>query len=92
MVDQRHLQMQYKLSPVLAKIMLLLLKHEAVTVEMIETDEDITNDGAVAVHRLRRRLAGTGVEIENVRGLGYFIPAEMKKVVSDKAAEPSHGA
>lgn len=39
-------------------------------------DEDLTDNGLdIAVHRLRRKLEGTGVELRTVRGLGYLLRA-----------------
>lgn len=58
----------------------LLLRRERVTSreQLIETlckwDESLSDNGLdIAVYRLRRKLAGSGVQLRTVRGLGYLI-------------------
>ena len=61
----------------------LLLRRGRVTSreQLIETlckwDETLSDNGLdIAVYRLRRKLAGSGVLLRTVRGLGYLIEAE----------------
>jgi DNA-binding response OmpR family regulator len=62
----------------------MLLVEKTVTVSMIEGKHNLTEDAAVAVHRLRRRLLGSNIEIKSQRGLGYWMDAESKKLVWTK--------
>lgn len=44
-------------------------------------DQDLTDNGLdISVHRLRRKLNGTGVQIRTIRGLGYLLE-EMSPAV-----------
>jgi two-component system OmpR family response regulator len=40
-------------------------------------DTSLTDNGLdIAVHRLRRKLEGSGVRVRTVRGLGYLLETE----------------
>lgn len=61
----------------------LLLRRGRVTSreQLIETlckwDETLSDNGLdIAVHRLRRKLDGSGVQLRTVRGLGYLVEAD----------------
>lgn len=44
--------------------------------KVFNLDSDSSPDAVeVVVHRLRKKLAGTGVQIVTVRGLGYLLEA-----------------
>ncbi len=48
---------------------------------MFNLDSDSSPDAVeVVVHRLRKKLAGSGVQIVTVRGLGYLLEAEASGV------------
>lgn len=81
------LQMRYDLPPSLAKILLLLVENQVVTARMVELDHKLTKDAKVAVHRLRRRLEDTAVEIKSRRDVGYWIEAASRDIVR-KAMQP----
>lgn len=73
MNDLMRLQISYDLPPSLAKILVMLVDNEVVTARMIELDERLTKDAKVAIHRLRRRLEASAVEIKSRRDVGYWI-------------------
>jgi hypothetical protein len=74
------LQMRYDLPLSLAKILLLLVENQVVTTRMIELDHAITKDAKVAIHRLRRRLAATPIEIKHRRDVGYWLEKEAREL------------
>ena len=84
MEDLIRIRKNFELSQLLAGVLHLLLTEEVVSVSMIEKQEDLTEDAAVAVHRLRRRLLGTGIEVKSQRGLGYWLDDADKKAVRAK--------
>jgi two-component system OmpR family response regulator len=74
-----------ELSPREATLLDLLLVHtdKVVTKEQIAaawagdgTEVGVGNTAEVHIHRLRRKLEGSGVEIRTVRGLGYLLAVE----------------
>jgi two-component system OmpR family response regulator len=74
-----------ELSPREATLLELLLVHvdKVVTKEQIAaawagdgTEVGVGNTAEVHIHRLRRKLEGSGLEIRTVRGLGYLLAAE----------------
>ena len=57
--------------------------------KVFNLDSDSSPDAVeVVVHRLRKKLAGTGVQIVTVRGLGYMLEAGASDVstVGDNTA------
>lgn len=84
MIDAVDLMMKYKLTPSMAKALLLLLNNKIVTPAMVELNEPITTDGKVLMHRIRRRLTGTGIEIRSQRSVGYWLDqASKEKIMAD---------
>jgi hypothetical protein len=81
MIQAVDLQMRYKLTPSMAKALLLLLKNKIVTPNMIEIDQPITTDGKVLMHRIRRRLAGTPINIHSQRSVGYWLDQASREVI-----------
>ncbi len=79
------LQMRYDLPLTLAKILVLLARNQVVTVQMIEQEHRITKDAKVAIHRLRRRLDGAGVEIKSRRDFGYWLEKADRERVFEAA-------
>jgi two-component system OmpR family response regulator len=74
-----------ELSPREATLLELLLVHsdKVVTKEQIAaawagdgTEVGVGNTAEVHIHRLRRKLEGSGIEIRTVRGLGYLLAVE----------------
>lgn len=78
------LQMEYDLSPSLAKLMLLLIENKVVTANMIEHDFKIATDAKIAIHRLRRRLIPSGIEILSRRDVGYWLPISVKEAIEKR--------
>lgn len=81
MIEAVDLQMRYKLTPSMAKALLLLLKNKIVTPAMVEIDQPITTDGKVLMHRIRRRLAGTPINIHSQRSVGYWLDQASREVI-----------
>lgn len=82
MTELMALQMRFDLPLTLAKILALLMRNQVVTVPMIEQEHRITKDAKVAIHRLRRRLGNTEVEIKSRRDFGYWLEkADRERVV-----------
>lgn len=77
-IDVVDLQMNYELSPTLAKLLLLLVRSKVVTGREIEKDHKLSADARIAIHRLRRRLVGTGVVINSRRDVGYWLDIAAK--------------
>jgi two-component system OmpR family response regulator len=74
-----------ELSPREATLLELLLVHsdKVITKEQISAawsgdgaEVGVGNTAEVHIHRLRRKLEGSGLEIRTVRGLGYLLTAE----------------
>ena len=83
LVDELNtLQMRYDLTPLTARILILLAENQAVKPSMIETEYRLTKDSAVAVHRLRRRLVEHGIAINYRRGVGYWLSTDDRKKVA----------
>jgi hypothetical protein len=79
------LQVEYDLSEMMAKILVLLIENKLVTQAMVEEEHKITVDAKVAVYKLRLRLEGA-VDINSRRGVGYWISAgdreKLREVLS----------
>ena len=76
------LQMAFRLSSTLAKLLKLLLDHKMVTARMVEHEHKLSTDAKIAIHRLRRRMEGSGVAIESQRSVGYWIEPEAKELIT----------
>lgn len=79
MTDLLVLQRRYNLSPLLAKLLLLLAHNPIVTAEMISADNDaapIAN--RVSMVRLRKRLIPLGIYVQSQRHLGYWINEDIR--------------
>lgn len=77
------LQMRYDLPPSLAKILIMLVENQVVTARMIELDHRLTKDAKVAMHRLRRRLTASDVEIRSRRDVGYWLETPSREIVRE---------
>lgn len=86
MTVENVLQMRFEISRSLAKILVLLAENELVTAQMIETEHRITKDAKVAIHRLRRRMDGTGFEIRSQRGFGYWLEPQQREWLRERMA------
>lgn len=80
------LQLTYRLSPTLAKLLLLLLENKFVTARMVEAEHRLTTDAKIAMHRLRRRLDGLDVTIQSQRSLGYWLDEPTKQLIKQSAS------
>lgn len=89
MTDITDLQMQYNLSPALAKLLLLLLGNKVVTVRMVEKEHKLATDARIAVHRLRRRLDGTGIVVQSRRDVGYWLDATTRAGIAEAIDQES---
>jgi len=74
----------------------LALRPERVTsrAQLIEAlcdwDQELTDNGLdIAIHRLRRKLHGSGVGVRTIRGLGYMLQEEAS--ASEPPADEPHG-
>ena len=98
MLSQVDLMLKYKLTPSMAQVMVLLMENRIVTPTMVEVDQPITTDGKVLMHRLRRRLTGTQIEVKSQRSVGYWLDQTSREIVKRDLADdqlnlPSdHGA
>lgn len=82
------LRIKHDLSPSLAKILILLAKNQIVTAEMIEVEEELATEAKVAIHRLRRELEGSGIEVQSRRGIGYWVDSEARKLITEAMIPP----
>lgn len=82
------LQMRYDLPLSLAKILILLVENQVVTTRMIELDHAVTKDAKVAIHRLRRRLGATPIEIKHRRDVGYWLEDDARKLAHSAMQPP----
>lgn len=80
-IEAVDLQIRYKLTHSMAKALLLLLTQKIVTPVMIEIDQPITTDSKVLMHRIRRRLAGTEIEIQSQRSVGYWLDQKSREII-----------
>lgn len=78
MIELADLQVKHRLSASMAKIVLLILENRRVTANMIENDHKIVVDAKVIIHRIRRRLEGSGIVIQSRRDVGYWMDNESK--------------
>jgi len=81
MVEIIDLQIKYKLTPCMAKALYLLLTHKVVTPAMLEVDAPITTDAKVLMHRIRRRLTDTGIDIKSQRSAGYWLTNASREII-----------
>ena len=63
--------------------------HQAGRAQLIEAlcdwDQELTDNGLdIAIHRLRRKLQGSGTGVRTIRGLGYLLE-EAEAPASDPA-------
>lgn len=96
MVEIVDLQMRYKLTHCMAQALYLLLSNKVVTPKMLEFDiissigakTPLTTDSKVLMHRIRRRLQETGIDIQSQRGLGYWLEqVSRERVLRDIGEE-----
>lgn len=96
MVEVVDLQMRYKLTRCMAQALYLLLSNKVVTPKMLEVDvlssigakTPLTTDSKVLMHRVRRRLTGTNIDIKSQRNLGYWLDnASRDRIMSDVGDE-----
>lgn len=79
MTTQIDLMMKFKLTPAMGRGLLMLLENKIVTYAMLENAEKaVTTDGKVLMHRIRRRMAGTGIVINAQRSVGYWMNQASK--------------
>lgn len=71
----------FNLSVKQAQIFNLLLNHQYVTADMIEHQFKIYSDAKVAMHKLRRCLIPANINIEAMRGTGYYLDDAVKKEI-----------
>ena len=81
MVEIIDLQIKYKLTPCMARGLWLLLTTKVVTPNMLEVDPPITTDTKVLMHRIRRRLKDTGIEIKSQRSAGYWLDNASREII-----------
>jgi len=87
MVEIVDLQIKYKLTPSMAKALLLLMTNKIVTHIMLEAEHNVATDGKVLIHRTRRRLAHTGVKIKSQRDVGYWLDQESREILRRELEE-----
>lgn len=81
------LQMQYGLSFAMAKLLLLLIDNKVVTSRMVEKEHKLTTDVRITIHRLRRRLDGTGIVIQSQRDVGYWLDTAARTTIAKAMGE-----
>lgn len=91
MINHVDLMLKYKLTPSMAQVMVLLMENRIVTPMMVEVDQPITTDGKVLMHRLRRRLAGTQIEVKSQRSVGYWLDQTAREIVKRDLADDQLG-
>jgi len=84
LADLLTFQMRYDLPITLAKVLVLLADNIVVTAAMIEDEHGLTKNAKVVMHRLRRCLDGTGIEIKSRRDIGYWLTSEGKQVLANE--------
>lgn len=79
--DIFELKRTYRLPDALARILYALVTEKYVTADDIENKLDLAADAKVAIHRLRRKLAPLGVEIDSMRNTGYWLDDAAKATI-----------
>lgn len=95
MVDVVDLQMRYKLTHCMAQALYLLLSNKVVTAKMLEIDvissigakTPLTTDSKVLMHRIRRRLTDTNIDIKSQRNLGYWLDNTSRERILREVGE-----
>jgi hypothetical protein len=77
-IELADLQVKFRLSTSMAKVVMLLLNNKRVTTNMIEFDHKIVVDAGVTIHHIRRRLEGSGIVVRSQRDVGYWIDADSR--------------
>lgn len=88
-LNDQHLAVTFRLTPVLSNIMGLMLALPNVTPEMIRQRLEIATDAKVAIHRLRKHLKAysatekleVAIDIQGKRNLGYWFEPAVKSVI-----------
>ena len=87
--------LKFGMTPSQARILLALMEHGCVGREDLHGAMSVDGNAMstiktvdVAVHHMRRKLAGHGIEIETVWGVGYK-PTRMTATRSRKLLDPS---
>lgn len=78
------LRRAYRITSTQARLLIELLNNRSVKITEIENDLRLFTDAKVAMHKLRQRLAGSGIDIRTLRGAGYFLDPETKERVRNK--------
>ena len=73
MVELEDLQVKLRLSRSMAKIVKLMLDDGRISTAAIENEHKIVLDAKVMMHKIRRRLEGTGITIHSRRDVGYWM-------------------
>ena len=89
MVDIADLQVRFRLSRSMAKIVKLMYDDGRITGDAIENEHKIVTDAKVIVHKIRRRLGEHGIAIHSQRDVGYWMDdsakAALLKALADEA-------
>jgi hypothetical protein len=85
MINVKDIQFAFKLSPSLAKLLMIMLEETLVTTKEVSDKYKIATDGRVAMYRLRNYLRGYDIEIMSRRELGYWLEPSTKQKVIDLA-------
>ena len=78
MVELEDLQVKLRLSRSMAKIVKLMLDDGRISTAAIENEHKIVLDAKVMMHKIRRRLEGTGITIHSRRDVGYWMDEASK--------------
>ena len=73
MVELVDLQVRFRLSKSMAKIVKLMYDDGRITGDAIENEHKIVTDAKVIMHKIRRRLAPFGITIHSRRDVGYWV-------------------
>lgn len=85
-MQTNEIQLHFRLTKTLAQLFIHLMEEKTITARQIENDFKIATDGKIAIHRLRRRLEGTSIEIKSMRDVGYWFEPSMKEHIQELVA------
>ena len=89
MVEVTDLQVKFRLSRSMARIVKMMLDDGRITGYAIENEHKIVTDAKVLIHKVRRRLEQYGITIHSRRDVGYWMDdaskAALLKALDDEA-------
>lgn len=89
MVDVTDMQVKFRLSRSMAKVVKMMFDDGRITASAIENDHRIVTDAKVLIHKIRRRLEAYGITVHSRPNVGYWMDdaskAALLKALDDEA-------